>query len=229
METSKKNHSQAQGSRDAGQKNEASPAAPSTSTSNSGSKRSGSGSHNQKNEAVEPLRGPDAFKYIGGTACTLYTRPHVHAVQVQIDLTTGERIKGELFYADVQRTPTIIIKGNQERNGHHLYIVHAQSIARLEALGPLNSSIDDIPRITPEQLAEARATLARFDEEVNPKKGHNEGHSKGNYNKKWHSRSSGQNSSQGGNANNNSQGQGNQGKAAYTASANAEAGRKSAN
>ncbi|GBE62082.1 small nuclear ribonucleoprotein, putative [Babesia ovata] len=227
MEANRKNHSQAQGSRDASQKNDASPSTPTTGANNTGTRRSGSGSHNHKNEAVEALRGPDAYKYIG--------------VQVHIELTTGEHIKGELYCADLQRSPTIIIsefrpygcdaaaEGNNERNGHPLYIVHAQSIARFEALGPLNSSIDDIPRISPEQLAEAKATIARFDEEVTPKKGQHEGQQRSNYNKKWYPRSSGQNSGQGSNAdNNNNQGQGNRANAGYAASGNSEGGRRSA-
>ncbi|GIX65869.1 small nuclear ribonucleoprotein, putative [Babesia caballi] len=135
-------------------------------------------------DAVEQLRGFDAFRYIGGrrTVCGAVLRD---LVQVHILLHSGEDIEGELYYVDLQRNQTIIIRANVEEDGETVYMLHAAAIARLEPLEPLNESLDDIPRIPPDELADARVAITRNDEEMSQRRLHYDAQHRIAFHKRW--------------------------------------------
>ncbi|EDO05658.1 uncharacterized protein BBOV_IV000580 [Babesia bovis T2Bo] len=103
-------------------------------------------------ESVEALSGVDTFQYIG--------------IQVLVELSTGEQIRGELYSVDLQRSDILIIRGGFSIEGEVLYLIAAQAVVGFKPLEPINESIEEIQRVPYEELLEAKNALEFIEDDI---------------------------------------------------------------
>ncbi|GFE55308.1 UDP-arabinose 4-epimerase 1, putative [Babesia ovis] len=121
-------------------------------------------------DSIEVLNGIDAFQYIG--------------VEVLIELVNGEQIKGELYSVDLQRNDIVVIRSVSAHGVESLYLVSAHAISGFKSLGPLNESVEDIPRVPYDALLRAKAVVEDVGEDIPFERGH-EDHTRTTYHRRW--------------------------------------------
>ncbi|KAK1444145.1 hypothetical protein BgAZ_100510 [Babesia gibsoni] len=107
-------------------------------------------------DILDQLRGYDGYRYLG--------------VEVVVTLSSGETLRGTLYCVELRRSKTIIIRGFGSNKTSSLYLINVDAVKSVSAVGPLNESLDDIPRVSQHDLMGCIASLSHPDNDLMPKR-----------------------------------------------------------
>ncbi|KAK1937532.1 hypothetical protein X943_002657 [Babesia divergens] len=122
-------------------------------------------------DLFEDFKGVDTCRYLG--------------IAVSVLFTSGETLKGELYYVDFHRTQTIILKVQGRQGGDRFCLIRPSAVKSITALGCPNESVDEIPRVTQEALLECMNNISLSEDEYSQKQSQNEGPMRVSHQKPW--------------------------------------------